>query len=251
MRKIADSGIVGMILALTAMSGTASAQKSADTLRLTWRDTVTNVTPYYNQQRTGIVLGHHVLDSLVYRDPDTFQIKPLLADSFKWADETTLEFALRPNVTFHNGDRLTADDVVYTTNSIVGDKQVNTPSNYAYLDHATKVDDTHVRIELKRVFPAALDYMAMTLYIMPKQYREKVGPQEFSQHPVGAGPYRITRVDGVREIDMERYDGYYDDSPKGKPAISKIIIHQVADAATEMAELLGGRADWIWKFSPD
>ena len=75
---------------------------------------------------------------------------------------------MRKNVTFHNGDMLTADDVVYTINSIVADKQVSTPSNYAYLDHATKVDDTHVRIELKRVFPAALDYMAMTLYIMPK-----------------------------------------------------------------------------------
>ena len=50
---------------------------------------------------------------------------------------------------------------------------------------------------------------------------------------------------------MERYDGYYADSPKGKPAIGKIIIHEVPDAATEMAELLGGRADWIWKFSPD
>ena len=50
---------------------------------------------------------------------------------------------------------------------------------------------------------------------------------------------------------MERYDGYYADSPKGKPAIGKIVIHEVPDAATEMAELLGGRADWIWKFSPD
>ena len=50
---------------------------------------------------------------------------------------------------------------------------------------------------------------------------------------------------------MERYDGYYADSPKGKPAIGKLVIHEVPDAATEMAELLGGRADWIWKFSPD
>ena len=108
-----------------------------------------------------------------------------------------------------------------------------------------------MRVELKRVFPAALDYMAMTLYIMPKAYREKVGPQEYSQHPIAAGPYKITRVNGVTEVDMERYDGYYADSPKGKPAIGKIVIHEVPDSATEMAELLGGRADWIWKFSPD
>ena len=71
------------------------------------------------------------------------------------------------------------------------------------------------------MFPAALDYMAMTLYIMPKAYREKVGPQEYSQHPIAAGLYKITRMNGVTEVDMERYEGYYADSPKGKPAIKQ------------------------------
>ncbi len=249
MRKALTGAVLAA--ALAAGSPPALAQKSADTLRITWRDAVPDITPYYNQLRTGVVIGHQIWDSLVYRDPETFQIKPLLSESYKWVDETTLEFTLRDNVTFHNGDKLTADDVVYTINSIVADKQVSTPSNYAYLDHATKVDDTHVRIELKRVFPAALEYMAMTLYIMPKAYREKVGPQEYSQHPIGAGPYKVTKVNGVTQVDLERYDGYYPDSPKGKPPISKIVIHEVPDAATEMAELLGGRADWIWKFSPD
>ena len=53
-------------------AASALAQKSADTLRITWRDAVADVTPYYNQQRTGVVLGHQVWDSLVYRDPETF-----------------------------------------------------------------------------------------------------------------------------------------------------------------------------------
>jgi peptide/nickel transport system substrate-binding protein len=248
MRKILGSALV---VASIAAATPTFAQKSADTLRITWRDAIPDITPYYNQLRSGIVLGHQAWDSLVYRDPETFQIKPLLAQSYKWVDETTLEFVLRPNVTFHNGDKLTAEDVAYTINSILSDKQVSTPSNYAFIDHATKVDDTHVRVELKRVFPAALDYLAMTLFIMPKAYREKVGVQDYSQHPVGAGPYKITKVNGVTQIDLERYDGYYADSPKGKPAISKIVIHEVPDSATEMAELLGNRADWIWKFSPD
>ena len=87
----------GSLLAagLVAMATPALAQKSADTLRITWRDGIPDVTPYYNQLRTGIVLGHQAWDSLVYRDPETFQIKPLLAESFKWVDETTLEFTLR------------------------------------------------------------------------------------------------------------------------------------------------------------
>jgi peptide/nickel transport system substrate-binding protein len=243
----------GILLAtgLALMASPATAQKSADTLRITWRDAIPDVTPYYNQLRSGVVLGHQVWDSLVYRDPETFQIKPLLAESYKWVDETTLEFTLRKNVTFHNGDKLTADDVVYTINAVATDKRVATPSNYSYLDRATKVDDTHVRVELRRVFPAALDYMTMTLYILPKAYRELVGSQEYSRHPVGSGPYRITKVDGVTEIDLERYDGYYADSPKGKPAIGRIVINEVQDPAAETAALLDGTADWIWRFGPD
>src|SRR5215831_19055746 len=121
------SMLAGAAVAAIAAATPALAQKSADTLRITWRDAVPDITPYYNQLRTGIVIGHQAWDSLVYRDPETFQIKPLLAESYKWVDETTLEFTLRGNVTFHNGDRLTADDVVYTINSIVADKQVSTP----------------------------------------------------------------------------------------------------------------------------
>jgi peptide/nickel transport system substrate-binding protein len=233
------------------LAAPAQAQKSADTLRITWRDGIPNVDPYYNQLRSGIILAHQAWDYLLYRDPETFRIKPLLAESYKWVDDTTLEFTLRPNVTFHNGDKFSADDVVYTINTIIQDKQAAVPSNYLYLAGAEKIDDLHVRVKLARIFPAALEYMAMTLPIWPKAYRERVGADEYAKHPVGAGPYKITKVDGTNQIDLERYDGYYADSPKGMPAIKYIVIHEVADASTEMAELLGGRADWIWKFSPD
>jgi peptide/nickel transport system substrate-binding protein len=245
------SAAAAIFLTGLAFACPANAQKSADTLRITWRDPPPNVDPYYNQQRSGIVLMHQAWDTLLYRDPETFQNKPLLAESYKWVDETTLEFTLRQGVTFHNGDKFTADDVVYTVNTVLTDKQVAVPSNYSFYESAEKIDDYHVRIKLKRVFPAALDYIAMTLPIWPKAYRERIGADEYSRHPIGTGPYKITRVDGVTEIDLERYEGYYADSPKGKPAIGKIVIHEVPDASTEMAELLGGRADWIWKFSPD
>ncbi len=59
------------------MNGTpAQAQKSADTLRITWRSVVTNVDPYFNPLRNGLVLALHVWDGLDYRDPETLQIAP-------------------------------------------------------------------------------------------------------------------------------------------------------------------------------
>ncbi len=108
-----------------------------------------------------------------------------------------------------------------------------------------------MRIKLTGVSPAAMEYLAMVTPIWPKAYREKVGADAFGRAPVGTGPYRITKVDGTTEIDLERYDGYYAGSPKGRPAIRHIKIHEVPDATTEMTELLGGRADWIWGYNAD
>ena len=238
-----------LLLALSAVSP-AQAQKSANTLRIAWRDAIPNVDPYYNSQRTGLVLAHQAWDTLVYRDPDTFQIKPLLATSWTQVDDTTIKFELRSGVTFHDGSPFSADDVVYTINAVLQDKQVAVPSNYSYLAGAEKIDDLHVRVKLKRVFPAALEYMSMTLPIWPKAYRERVGADAYSRAPVGTGPYRITKVDGVSEIDLERYDKYFD-GPKGHPAIQNLVIHEVADATTEITDILAGRADWIWQFNPD
>jgi len=227
----------------------ALAQKAQDTLRVAWRDAVPNVDPYYNALRTGLVVAHQAWDTLIYRDPETFQLKPLLAMSWRYADDTTIEFELRPNVKFHDGSPFTADDVVYTVMSTLSDKQVSVPSNFSFIAGAEKIDDMHVRIKLKRVFPAALEYFAMVLPIYPKAYRERVGA-DYSKMPVGTGPYRITKVDGATQIEMERNEDYFD-GPKGKPAIRRLVIKEVADATGELTAILGNQADWIWQFSPD
>lgn len=249
------SWLLGTALAagLAAMpAGTpAWAQKANDTLRIAWRDTIANIDPYYNQLRSGLVLAHQVWDGLLYRDPETFQIKPLLAKSFRWVDDTTLEFELRPGVKFHNGDAFSADDVVYTINTVIADTKVSVPSNYNFIAGAEKVSDLVVRIKLKRIFPAAVEYFAMVTPMWPKAYRERVGAEGYAKAPIAAGPYRMEPVGDGTTLRLERFADYYADSPKGKPAIGKITIAQVADPSTELNLLIGGRADWIWKFQAD
>jgi peptide/nickel transport system substrate-binding protein len=249
-----DTWIRGALLAAgatLAIAAPALAQKSADTLRITWREAIPDVDPYYNPQRTGMVVAFQAFDCLVYRDPKTMEIRPALATSWKQVDATTIEFALREGVTFQNGDPFTADDVVYTINTIIHDKRVSIPAYYTSFAGAEKIDAFHVRLKLTGVSPAVMEYLAMVTPIWPKAYREKIGADAYAQAPIGTGPYKITKVDGTTEIDMERYDGYYAGSPKGRPAIRYIKIHEVPDATTELTELLGGRADWIWGYNAD
>src|SRR3954447_10500344 len=228
------------------------AQKSADTLRIVMRDALPNVDPYYNNLRTGVVMHHQAWDTLVYRNPDTFKLEPLLASQWKLPDPTTIEFTLRPNVKFHDGSPLTADDVVYTlTVAADPNSKVSTPANYNWIDKAEKTGDLSVRVKLNRPTPAALEYFALVIPIYPKAYREKVGPEGYAKAPIGAGPYKITKVEPGVSIDFERFEDYWAGSPKGKPAIKKLSVRFVPDATTEMTELLAGRADWIWNWNPD
>src|SRR5260370_20311061 len=149
------------------------------------------------------------------------------------------------------GAPFTADDVVYTINDIIHDKQVAIPAYYTSYAGAEKIDDFHVRLKLTGVSPAVMEYLAMVTPILPKAYRERIGADAYAHAPIRTGPYKLTKVDGTTQIDMERYDGYYAASPKGRPAIRYIKIHEVPDATTEMTELLGGRADWIWGYNAD
>lgn len=239
------------LLALSG-AGEATAQKAEDHLRIALRNAVPNIDPYYNSQRTGLVVAHQAWDTLVHRDPSTFRNVPGLAAAWRWVDETTLEFDLRPGVRFHDGSSLGPDDVVYTLNLVAHPESgVATPSNYNWIERAERTGDMQVRVHLKTPRPAAIEYFALVVPIYPKAYRERVGPEGYAREPVGTGPYRLTHVDPGARLELERFEDYYRDSPKGRPAIRRLTVRFVPDEATEMTELLAGSADWIWNINPD
>ena len=94
-----------LVLALTLlMSFTAfpaAAGKKDDTLNIALEKELETLDWYFNTAREGIVLSEHVYDFLIYRDPVTFEHKPLLATSWKWLSDTVLELELRRGVVFH------------------------------------------------------------------------------------------------------------------------------------------------------
>ena len=238
MKWLRAFGLLGIAVLLTMP---AQAQKSADTLRVAWRDRVNDPDPYFAASRTGLVLAHQVWDTLIFRDPATGIFKPLLATGWRWVDDTTLEFPLRPNVKFHNGDAFTAADVVYT---------VATSGPFEWLAGSLAIDPLTVQLKLKRPMPAALEYIAATLPILPQTYRSRVGRAGFSAAPIGTGPYRIASFTSGK-IELERFAGYFDGGAKGSARIGRITITQLADATAELDALLNNRADWIWQFNPE
>ncbi len=243
---------IALSTALLSSTTPSSAGKKDDTLRIAFTYTLENADFYFNSAREGVILSRHVWDTLIERDPDTFQYRPGLATAWRWVDDTTLEFTLRQGVKFHDGTTLSAEDVAFTLNFIIKPTSgVKTPSNSKWIKEAVVVDTQTVRIKLKEPFAAALEYVASVLPIYPKAYYEKVGPKGMGEAPIGTGPYRVTKVVQGREYQLEAFADYYADSPKGKPAIGKIQFRVLPDTSTQIAELMGNGLDLILRVSPD
>jgi peptide/nickel transport system substrate-binding protein len=241
---------VGVLCALAMNS--AWAGKANDTLVYASDTAPENISLYHNNAREGVILAHLIWDTLIYRDPDTGEFKPMLATDWKWEDSTHLVLSLRQGVTFQNGDPFTADDVAFTFNyALSPESKTVTLQNIEWIKKVEKIDPYKVRFELKQPFPAALEYLSGPLPVYPEKYFKQVGLEGFSKAPIGTGPYKVTQVVSGQSVSLDKNPTYFKDSPEGQPNIGHIKFEVIPDADTRLAQLMTGDVDWIWRVSPD
>lgn len=103
-------------------------------------------------------------DFLFRPNPD-LQMEPWAADSYEWADDTTLDVTLKEGMTFHDGESVTADDVLYTFNLIMETEPPAYVNNVVETTESVeKTGDLSLRFNL--VEPYA-PYIALTLGLVP------------------------------------------------------------------------------------
>ncbi len=239
-------------VALTASVGLAQAGKKDDTLNWSTDREVTVVDPYYNRTRELVIMGHLGWDGLMFRDANSGEFKPLLATSWKWIDNVTIEAELRKGVKFHDGSDFDADDVVYTINH-VSDKAngVLTYKNVSWMKNAEKLGSHKVKINLRKPFPAAIAYLANVVFMMPSGHYDNApkkadGKKDYGAvNPVGTGPYKWKETKSGDYVLWQKNDAYFD-GPKGKPSIGNVKFRTIKEMNTQLAELLTGGLDWIW-----
>lgn len=246
------------VLAMPFAGNPALAGKANDTLVWSTDRETAVVDPYFNNTRESVIIGNNVWDGLLFRNLKSGEYEPLLAKSYKWVDNKTLEFELREDVKFHDGSAFDADDVVYTVNFVADeDNGVLTQANVNFLASAEKLDQYKVRINLKEPFPAALAYLAQAVFMMPDGHYEDApanaeGKKDYgATKPIGTGPYMIEEVNAGENVVMKRFPDYIKDGPKGTPAIENLTYRTIKEMNTQIAELLTGGIDWIWDVPKD
>jgi peptide/nickel transport system substrate-binding protein len=247
LKKILSSTAIATLFLSHAYAG-----KQDDTLVVADREEVVSFDQYYGTDRIGIIIGYHIYDRLLYRDPVSNEIKPMLATEWRWVDDLTLEFKLREGVKFHDGETFEAEDVVFTLQHAIDPaSNIKAVHNVEWIESVEAVDDRTVLIRTKKPFPAAPHFLAGPLPIYGKDYYEKVGPEGMNKHPIGTGPYKVERVEPGIAVHFLKNDSYWEGSPRESASIGKLVLRTIPDINTQMAELMTGGVDWIWKISKD
>ena len=236
------------------VTSAAVASPDDDSLVIAWGSTgpIEHVDNYVNTNRTGIWFSRMVWDQLIYREPKTFEYKPLLAKKLEALSPAVWRFELRQGVKFHNGEAFDADDVVYTLNWVSDPKNgVKVQRNVNWIKEARKVDQFTVDVEMKRPFPQAFEFLSGPITIYPNEYYAKVGPDGMHKAPVGTGPMKVVSIKTAEEYVFGETPTTTRGSPKGEAKVSKIVVREIADVQTQIAELLAGGIDITADISAD
>jgi len=240
---------LGLSAALLAVP--AAAQDASKPFTFSVARAVPTLDPYHTTVREAtLVAGPLVFDTLVWRDPKTGEFKPQLATSWRYINETTLEFKLRTDVKFHDGRTFGADDVVYTINyALKPESKLAQPSFVNWIKSAQKVNQNTVRLHLVRSFGPALEYLSNLVPIMPVGAYDK-NPTALTDY-IGTGPYRVAQYDIGKSIEFALTNSYPQGLPKSVAKLKTIRMRMFADKNAELGEFLAGNTDWIWQFSGD
>lgn len=175
---------------------------------------------YYNQVDRDV-------DRLIYSSLITFDswgnpIPELAEDLGISVDGDVYNITIRDGVTWHDGEPLTSEDVLFTIEMMRLD-DIPVPDDIRALWHSVEVtvfDDLNLQFRLSEPYAPFMDYLAFG--ILPKHLLEgQVGAalidDGFNLEPVGSGPYKFEELiienGQVTGIVLEAYDDYYQDRP--------------------------------------
>ncbi|MER7334203.1 MULTISPECIES: ABC transporter substrate-binding protein [unclassified Micromonospora] len=159
----------------------------------------------------------HVFEGLVDLDPVTREPYPALAAKLpEKVDDTTWRVTLREGATWHDGSKVTADDVVFSFTRIIAPDSTSLMKQFLpFLAGVTKIDDKTAEFKLKYPFALFPERVSVTK-IVPKAVVE-ANSQAFDSLPTGSGPYKIVEATKDDKMVFERHDAY--NGPR--PALAK------------------------------
>ncbi|MDB5371186.1 MAG: transporter substrate-binding protein [Roseomonas sp.] len=228
-------------VALGAGLLSVAAQAQAQALRVGLREDADILDPTLARTYVGRIVFASLCDKLFDID-DKLAIVPQLATGYTWEDPKTLRIALRPNVVFHDGEKMDAEAVRYSLNRHLTMQGSFRRGEINTMDSIEVVDPLTVRVRLK--VPSAPFLSQLTdragMIVSPKA-AEAAG-KDFGQKPVCAGPFRFVERVAQDRIVVERFPEYWD---AAHIHLNRITYLPIPDSSVRLANLQSGALDIV------
>ncbi|OYV16415.1 MAG: peptide/nickel transport system substrate-binding protein [Methylococcaceae bacterium NSM2-1] len=202
------------------------------------------ITPLVSTDAYASNVQSYVLESLITRDPDTLEWEGLIAKNWKVSEDgLVISFQMRDDVSFSDGEPLTAEDVVFTLDFIMTEA-IQAPRDRAYLE---KIKDVKANGKYEVVFTFKEPYfealsLAGGMPILPKHFYAAYlkEPQKFNESKgllLGSGPYKLIDpknwTPDKGNVELVRNERYWGDvQPSYNRILWKIIQNDSARLTT-------------------
>ena len=223
---------------------TITTSQDKDTFTYAISDDPSSTNPIKVSDRWGLTMTNIIYSPLIKVNGDGSK-EYALAESTELAkDGLSLKVNLRKDVKWSDGQKFTADDVVFTyqtkakkengnfKNLWIGDKPIT----------VEKVDDYTVVFKFPEPSAAAANNIANETYIIPKHVYGNVSDfsvKELKETPVGTGPYKLVENKRGEYIKFEANENYYN----GKPKVKNVVLRIIKSADTTKVALQKGEVD--------
>jgi peptide/nickel transport system substrate-binding protein len=231
-----------LLLAVMMVLPGCGGEEATGTLTVAVADFAQESTDPINLESTW---GWAFYDALLRWDEDGVLI-PGVADEWN-LDGNVWTFKIHEGIKFHNGDPLTAHDVKFSMDRFSDMEQSSNPWSY-YLSKGYNQVETRVVDEYTFQFvqdhpePAQIIIMAW-VRILPKDYYEEVGMDEFRAHPIGSGPWKFKELISETSMTLEANEDYW--RPDEVPKFKYYKELQVPELATRISMLKTGEVDMV------
>ncbi|MBM3522726.1 MAG: ABC transporter substrate-binding protein [Alphaproteobacteria bacterium] len=249
-RRQVLAGAAALGAAQAAAPG-ASAQAPAGAVTASLLGNLPNIHPWHVANIETGAANLLVYSNLVRIAPDGGFVLDAAADMPTITnDGMHYTFKLRTDVRFHNGDRMTAEDVVYSWEKYLATAR-RRQNLGRFVDKVVAVEPHVVRVELKRPFAGWLKLMGYEAAIVRK------GSDVVNEAATGENLYRGSRMAGSGPFipksfqadvsaEFEANPDYYG----AKPRVGSVKLLRIPDAATQLANLRAGSVDIISNCPP-
>lgn len=226
--------LVGLQMVWFQRSYVTRAAVSGGTYAEAIKGSIDTLNPLYATKPAELAASHLLFSSL-YENDTTGHLRGDIAKSMTIDGDKVFTVRLRPDVRWHDGEPLTANDVVYTV-GLMRSQAVRSVMTASWQGvGVSRIDDYTVQFTLPAAyaaFPQALTFAILPEHILKTVDQSVIRESTYSKAPVGSGPFKLRLLQNVstaedrKIVHMDANRDYY----LGSPRLDHLQLHTYGDS---------------------